>query len=81
MPTRNSWLAAGKFKVEEDVIDGLDNAPRALIGLLADAVGTTSLLYYAVSGMNSPLPSRTITKRITAPMTALTTAATKPSPV
>ena len=30
-----SWLAAGKLKVEEDVIDGLENAPRALIGLLA----------------------------------------------
>ena len=30
-----SWLAAGKLKVEEDVIDGLESAPRALIGLLA----------------------------------------------
>jgi NADPH-dependent curcumin reductase CurA len=30
-----SWMAAGKIKVEEDVIDGLENAPRALIGLLA----------------------------------------------
>src|SRR5262249_5317151 len=30
-----SWLAAGKLKVEEEVIDGLENAPRALIGLLA----------------------------------------------
>jgi NADPH-dependent curcumin reductase CurA len=30
-----SWLAAGELKVEEDVIDGLDKAPRALIGLLA----------------------------------------------
>jgi NADPH-dependent curcumin reductase CurA len=29
------WVAAGKLKVEEDVIDGLENTPRALIGLLA----------------------------------------------
>ena len=32
-----SWFAAGLLKVEEDVIDGLENAPRALIGLLAGA--------------------------------------------
>src|SRR5262249_12179410 len=30
-----SWVEAGKLKVEEDVIDGLENAPAALIGLLA----------------------------------------------
>jgi NADPH-dependent curcumin reductase CurA len=30
-----SWVAAGKLKVEEDVIDGLENTPGALIGLLA----------------------------------------------
>lgn len=30
-----AWVAAGKLKVEEDVIDGLENTPRALIGLLA----------------------------------------------
>jgi hypothetical protein len=30
-----SWVEAGKLKVEEDVIDGLENTPRALIGLLA----------------------------------------------
>jgi NADPH-dependent curcumin reductase CurA len=30
-----SWVTAGKLKVEEDVIDGLENTPRALIGLLA----------------------------------------------
>ena len=34
-PTSQSWVAAGKLKVEEDVIDGLENTPRALIGLLA----------------------------------------------
>lgn len=28
------WVADGKLKVKEDVIDGLENAPRALIGLL-----------------------------------------------
>jgi NADPH-dependent curcumin reductase CurA len=30
-----SWVAAGKLKVQEDVIDGLENTPAALIGLLA----------------------------------------------
>ena len=30
-----SWVGAGKLKVDEDVIDGLENTPRALIGLLA----------------------------------------------
>ncbi len=30
-----SWVAAGKLKVEEDIIDGLENTPQALIGLLA----------------------------------------------
>ena len=31
----NAWLAAGKLKVVEDIVDGLENAPQALIGLLA----------------------------------------------
>lgn len=30
-----SWVAAGQLKVQEDVIDGLENTPAALIGLLA----------------------------------------------
>jgi hypothetical protein len=30
-----SWVAAGQIKVQEDVIDGLENLPQALIGLLA----------------------------------------------
>ena len=30
-----AWVAAGKLKVREDIIDGLENTPRALIGLLA----------------------------------------------
>jgi NADPH-dependent curcumin reductase CurA len=30
-----AWVAAGKLKVQEDVIDGLENTPQALIGLLA----------------------------------------------
>src|ERR1700761_3784830 len=30
-----SWVASGKLKVQEDVIDGLQNTPQALIGLLA----------------------------------------------
>jgi NADPH-dependent curcumin reductase CurA len=30
-----SWVTSGKLKVQEDVIDGLENTPMALIGLLA----------------------------------------------
>ncbi len=30
-----AWAASGQLKVIEDVIDGLENAPRGLIGLLA----------------------------------------------
>ncbi|TMJ61095.1 MAG: NADP-dependent oxidoreductase [Alphaproteobacteria bacterium] len=30
-----SWVASGKLKVQEDVIEGLENTPKALIGLLA----------------------------------------------
>jgi NADPH-dependent curcumin reductase CurA len=30
-----SWVASGQLKVEEDVIEGLEATPRALIGLLA----------------------------------------------
>jgi NADPH-dependent curcumin reductase CurA len=30
-----SWVTAGKLKVEEDLINGLENTPKALIGLLA----------------------------------------------
>jgi NADPH-dependent curcumin reductase CurA len=30
-----SWVASGKLKVQEDVIVGLENTPKALIGLLA----------------------------------------------
>jgi NADPH-dependent curcumin reductase CurA len=30
-----AWVAAGKLKVQEDVINGLENAPQGLIGLLA----------------------------------------------
>jgi NADPH-dependent curcumin reductase CurA len=30
-----AWVNAGKLKVQEDVIDGLENTPKALIGLLA----------------------------------------------
>ncbi len=29
------WVAAGRLKVVEDIVDGLENAPQALIGLLA----------------------------------------------
>src|SRR5215472_645414 len=30
-----AWVDTGKLKVQEDVIDGLENTPKALIGLLA----------------------------------------------
>jgi NADPH-dependent curcumin reductase CurA len=30
-----SWVAAGTLKVQEDIINGLENTPKALIGLLA----------------------------------------------
>ena len=30
-----AWVASGQLKVHEDVIDGLENTPKALIGLLA----------------------------------------------
>jgi len=30
-----SWVKAGQIKVQEDIIEGLENTPRALVGLLA----------------------------------------------
>jgi len=30
-----AWTSSGKLKVQEDIIDGLENTPKALIGLLA----------------------------------------------
>jgi NADPH-dependent curcumin reductase CurA len=30
-----SWVRSGKLKVQEDIIEGLENTPQALIGLLA----------------------------------------------
>jgi len=35
MADLQSWVKAGTLKVQEDVIDGLENTPQALIGLLA----------------------------------------------
>lgn len=29
------WVSTGQIKVFEDIVEGLENAPRALIGLLA----------------------------------------------
>ena len=29
------WVAEGRLKVEEDIVEGLENTPAALIGLLA----------------------------------------------
>ncbi len=35
-----SWVASGALRVREDVIEGLENLPAALIGLLAgDNIG------------------------------------------
>ena len=31
----SAWVASGKLKVQEDVLEGLESTPRALIGLLA----------------------------------------------
>jgi NADPH-dependent curcumin reductase CurA len=31
----HAWVASGQIKVQEDIIDGLENTPAALIGLLA----------------------------------------------
>jgi NADPH-dependent curcumin reductase CurA len=31
----SAWTRSGQLRVFEDVIDGLENAPRGLIGLLA----------------------------------------------
>lgn len=30
-----TWVASGQIKVIEDIVEGLENAPAALIGLLA----------------------------------------------
>jgi hypothetical protein len=30
-----SWVASGQLKVQEDIVDGLENTPAALVGLLA----------------------------------------------
>lgn len=35
MTELEKWVAEGKIKVQEDIIDGLENTPAALIGLLA----------------------------------------------
>lgn len=29
------WVSTGQIKVQEDIVEGLENAPSALIGLLA----------------------------------------------
>lgn len=35
-----AWVDEGRLKVREDIVDGLENTPAALIGLLAgDNVG------------------------------------------
>jgi NADPH-dependent curcumin reductase CurA len=30
----SQWLQAGRLKYREDIVDGLENAPRAFIGML-----------------------------------------------
>ena len=34
MADLGQWAASGQLKVAEDIVDGLENAPQALIGLL-----------------------------------------------
>ena len=31
----HGWVASGQLKVQEDIVEGLENTPAALIGLLA----------------------------------------------
>jgi hypothetical protein len=31
----SNWLAAGKIKYREDIVDGLENAPQAFLGLFS----------------------------------------------
>ena len=33
----SQWLAAGQIKYREDVVDGLENAPEAFLGLFSGA--------------------------------------------
>jgi NADPH-dependent curcumin reductase CurA len=35
MADLQSWVKSGQVKVPEDILDGLENTPKALIGLLA----------------------------------------------
>jgi len=48
----SAWLAAGKIKVREDVVDGLEHAPEAFIGLLQGK--NFGKLVIRVSDQNSP---------------------------
>jgi NADPH-dependent curcumin reductase CurA len=34
MRQMGEWIKSGKLKYREDIVDGIDNAPRAFIGLL-----------------------------------------------
>ena len=38
------WVESGKLKVQEDVIEGLENLPAALIGLLAGETRGTRMV-------------------------------------
>ena len=33
----HAWVASGQLKVQEDIVEGLENTPAALVGLLAGA--------------------------------------------
>ena len=35
LPCAQAWVKSGKLKVQEDIIEGFENIPAALIGLLA----------------------------------------------
>ena len=34
MARMGAWIRAGRLKYKEDIVEGLENAPRAFIGLL-----------------------------------------------
>ncbi len=47
------WVAAGKVKMREDVVDGLENAPAAFIGLLAGKNFGKLVIRVAESGLHA----------------------------
>ena len=52
----SAWVRDGKLKVEEDVIDGLENTPAALIGLLAGENRGKRMVKVSLRGIRTRLP-------------------------